>query len=147
MGYLIWIIFAIIFATIAASAGYFNKHAEGSGIPELKSILAGVYIYKYLSFKTLGSKIIGIFGALAAGFSIGKEGPYVHLAACISNRLSKSKFFDRIGHDNILKRQMLAASVAAGVTATFTAPIGGVLFSIEVTTTYYLVNDMWKAFF
>lgn len=42
---------------------------------------------------------------------------------------------------------MLAASVAAGVTATFNAPIGGVLFSIEVTTTYYAVNDLWKAFF
>lgn len=42
---------------------------------------------------------------------------------------------------------MLAASVAAGVTATFNAPIGGVLFSIEVTTTYYVVGDLWKAFF
>lgn len=42
---------------------------------------------------------------------------------------------------------MLAASVAAGVTATFNAPIGGVIFSIEVTSTYYAVNDLWKAFF
>ncbi|CAI2387408.1 unnamed protein product [Moneuplotes crassus] len=147
LGYFVWILFALVFSTIAASAGYFNQHAEGSGIPELKSILAGVYIYKYLSFKTLLSKILGIFGALATGFSIGKEGPYVHLAACISNRMSKFHFFKKIGSDNILKRQMLAASVAAGVTATFVAPIGGVLFSIEVTTTYYLVNDMWKAFF
>jgi len=61
--------------------------------------------------------------------------------------LSKFKVFKDIATDNILKRQMLAASVAAGVTATFNAPIGGVLFSIEVTTTYYLVNDLWKAFF
>ena len=42
---------------------------------------------------------------------------------------------------------MLAASVAAGVTATFGAPIGGVLFSIEVTSTYYMVSNLWKAFF
>jgi chloride channel 2 len=42
---------------------------------------------------------------------------------------------------------MLAASVAAGVTSTFNAPIGGVIFSIEVTSTYYAVNDLWKAFF
>ena len=42
---------------------------------------------------------------------------------------------------------MLAASVAAGVTAAFVAPIGGVLFSIEVTSTYYMVNHLWKAFF
>jgi H+/Cl- antiporter ClcA len=42
---------------------------------------------------------------------------------------------------------MLAAAVAAGVTATFGAPIGGVLFSIEVTSTYYFVSNLWKAFF
>ena len=42
---------------------------------------------------------------------------------------------------------MLAASVSAGVTATFGAPIGGVLFSIEATSTYYFVSNLWKAFF
>jgi chloride channel 2 len=42
---------------------------------------------------------------------------------------------------------MLAAAVAAGVTSTFGAPIGGVLFSIEVTSTYYVVGNLWKAFF
>ena len=43
--------------------------------------------------------------------------------------------------------QILAAAVAAGVAATFGAPVGGVLFSIEVTASYYLVSNMWKAFF
>lgn len=42
---------------------------------------------------------------------------------------------------------MLAASVAIGVVATFGAPIGGVLFSIEVTSTYYFVSNLWKTFF
>ena len=28
----------------------------------------------------------------------------------------------------------------------FHAPIGGVLFSIEVTATFYLVSNYWKAF-
>jgi len=28
----------------------------------------------------------------------------------------------------------------------FGAPVGGVLFSIEVTSTYYLVNNLWRAF-
>jgi len=36
---------------ISASMGRFvSKDAEGSGIPEMKSILAGVNIYRYLSF-------------------------------------------------------------------------------------------------
>jgi len=34
---------------------------------------------------------------------------------------------------------MLAAGLAAGVTTSFSAPIGGVLFSIEVTSSYYNV--------
>jgi len=42
---------------------------------------------------------------------------------------------------------MYAAAIAAGVTATFGAPIGGVLYSIEVSATYYMVSNLWKAFF
>ena len=42
---------------------------------------------------------------------------------------------------------MLAASVAAGYTAAFGAPLAGVLFSIEVASTYYMVSNLWKAFF
>ncbi len=34
-------------------------------------------------------------------------------------------------------QQMLAAAVAVGVGSNFGAPIGGVLFSIEVCSTYY----------
>lgn len=43
------------------------------------------------------------------------------------------------GNDGF-RRQILAAGVAAGVTATFGTPVGGVLFSIEVTSTYYAVR-------
>lgn len=42
---------------------------------------------------------------------------------------------------------MLAAAVAAGTTASFGAPMAGVLFSIEVASTYYMVSNLWKAFF
>lgn len=42
--------------------------------------------------------------------------------------------------------QVLTASVATGVSSTFAATIGGVLFSIEVTTLYYDVGNYFKAF-
>lgn len=42
---------------------------------------------------------------------------------------------------------MYAAAIAAGITSAFGAPIGGILFSIEVSATYYMVNNFWKAFF
>ena len=144
----LWIFITLFFAAITASIGYFiSKDAEGSGIPELKSILAGVSIYRYLSFRTLLGKYLGLYTALSGGLSVGKEGPFVHISAGIVNKLSKFSFFRDIYENKSLKKQMLTAAVASGVTATFGAPIGGVLFSIEVSSTYYMVSNLWKAFF
>ena len=73
--------------------------------------------------------------------SVGKEGPFVHIAACIANKLAKISIFKDI--NNATKKNMLAAAVGAGVTATFGTPIGGVLFSIEVTSSNYIVANLW----
>jgi len=42
---------------------------------------------------------------------------------------------------------MVAASIAAGVAAAFGTPIGGVLFSIEVTSSFYMISNLWRGFF
>lgn len=42
---------------------------------------------------------------------------------------------------------MYSAAVAAGMTCTFGAPLGSVMFSIEVSTTYYMVSNLYKGFF
>lgn len=133
---------------LAASVGeYVSRDAEGSGVPELKSILAGVNIYRYLSMQALLGKIIGTWFGFCAGLSIGKLGPFVHIAAGIANKLAKLKAFKDIGQNHTVKRQMLQAAVAVGVTAVFGTPIGGVLLSIELTSSYYMVSNLWKAFF
>lgn len=104
-GYLTWVLFAIFFTMIAASIGeYISRDAEGSGIPEMKSILAGVNIYKYLSFQTLIGKSIGLFAGLSAGLSIGKEGPFVHLAGGVANKLAKLKPFKSIENNHSIKK-------------------------------------------
>lgn len=109
----IWVSLVFGLTMIAASVGeYISKDAEGSGIPEMKSILAGVNIYRYLSFQTLIGKIIGLTAALSAGLSVGKEGPFVHLAGGITNKLCKLSYFKDIQNNHSLKKQMLAASVA-----------------------------------
>lgn len=43
--------------------------------------------------------------------------------------------------------EMLAAACAIGVSCNFAAPIGGVLFSIEVTSVYFAVRNYWRGFF
>jgi chloride channel 2 len=33
-----------------------------------------------------------------------------------------------------------------GLTTVFNAPVGGLLFSVEVTSTYYLISNYWRSF-
>jgi len=50
-GYILWILIGIGFGLLSVSIGeYISRDAEGSGIPEMKAMLAGTNIYKYLSF-------------------------------------------------------------------------------------------------
>jgi H+/Cl- antiporter ClcA len=42
---------------------------------------------------------------------------------------------------------MIACGICAGTVATFGSPIGGVIFAIEVTSTYYMVGTLWKSFY
>lgn len=42
------------------------------------------------------------------------------------------------------REQVLSAGVSVGVASTFGTPVGGVLFSIEVTSIYYLLSAYAK---
>eukprot|EP00742_Colponemidia_sp_Colp-10_P010161 GILJ01011137.1.p1 GENE.GILJ01011137.1~~GILJ01011137.1.p1 ORF type:complete len:802 (+),score=102.18 GILJ01011137.1:95-2500(+) len=144
----IWMASSVVLATCAGACGqYISKAAEGSGIPELKAILSGVVMPKYLVLRTFVAKVLGLVCGLGSGISIGKEGPFVHIGAILANQMSKLSLFKHVEKSLSLYRQMLAAGVAAGVASAFGSPIGGVLFSIEVTSSYYMVSNMWKAFF
>lgn len=45
----------------------------GSGIPEMKTILRGVVLKEYLTFKAFAAKAIGLTAALGSGMPVGKE--------------------------------------------------------------------------
>jgi len=119
----------------------------GSGIPEMKCILSGIEIARYLNFKTLVAKILGLIFAFAGGLSIGKEGPMVHICSIICSLLSKFPLFAYIRRNDAALMELLAAACAVGTTVAFGTPIGGVLFSIEVTSSFYLVDSLWRGFF
>lgn len=94
---LIWLGYSLIFAFVAASVGqWISVDAEGSGIPEMKAILSGAKMPKYLSLQTLAGKMIGLISAYSAGLSIGREGPFVHIAGIVAHRLCKLKCFRHI---------------------------------------------------
>eukprot|EP00050_Salpingoeca_kvevrii_P002293 m.190502 g.190502 ORF g.190502 m.190502 type:complete len:763 (+) comp10582_c0_seq3:734-3022(+) len=152
--YFIWILWVVVLALCAALAARFiNRNSIGSGIPEMKTILSGVMLYKFLSSRTLLAKVLSLSLGLAAGLSIGREGPFLHIACIVANQLAQHvPLFRALRHDSRsrqfppLKMQMLSAACAAGVANTFGAPIGGVIFAMEVTSTYYLVETLPKAF-
>ena len=74
-----------------------SKEVEGSGIPEIKAIIAGVSIHKYLNLNTGIAKQVGLAAAMIAGLPVGREGPFIHMSACIASRLSKWSWFSDIG--------------------------------------------------
>jgi len=146
--FLFWVISSIILFLIATSVGYFiSPDADGSGTPEMKTVLAGINIYKYFSFNTMVAKSIGLLAALVGGASVGKVGPYIHLSCLICNRLMKLEYFSSINRSTSSKNNMLAAACAAGITLALGTPLGGVLFSIECTASIYVVSNIWKSFF
>lgn len=63
--------------------------AAGSGIPEIKTILSGFVIHGYLGWRVLVTKSVGLALSVASGLSLGKEGPFVHIASCIGNIISR----------------------------------------------------------
>ncbi|KAG5885475.1 hypothetical protein JTB14_005066 [Gonioctena quinquepunctata] len=120
----------------------------GSGIPEMKTILRGVALKEYLTFRTLVAKVVGLTATLGSGMLLGKEGPFVHIASIAATLLSKLVTgFQGIYENESRTTEMLAAACAVGVASCFAAPVGGVLFSIEVTTTYFAVRNYWRGFF
>lgn len=147
--YLAWVTYPVVL--ISFSAGFTHivaPQAAGSGIPEMKTILRGVVLKEYLTLKTFVAKVIGLTCALGSGMPLGKEGPFVHVASLCAALLSKfMSLFGGIYENESRNIEMLAAACAVGVGCCFAAPIGGVLFSIEVTSTFFAVRNYWRGFF
>ncbi|KAM9224293.1 chloride channel protein 2 isoform 4-T4 [Dugong dugon] len=147
--YLAWVTYPVVLITF--SAGFTQilaPQAVGSGIPEMKTILRGVVLKEYLTLKTFVAKVIGLTCALGSGMPLGKEGPFVHIASMCAALLSKFlSLFGGIYENESRNTEMLAAACAVGVGCCFAAPIGGVLFSIEVTSTFFAVRNYWRGFF
>lgn len=118
--------------------------ATGSGIPEIKSILSGFDIPHLLGFKVLVVKSIGAIFAVATAMCLGKEGPFVHISTCIGYLAATC--LPQYADNAMKMREMLSVACSAGLSVAFGAPIGGVLFSYEETSTYFPRRVLWRAF-
>jgi chloride channel 2 len=94
----LWVITSIVLALLSTFiCDMISVYAQGSGVPEVKTILSGINFYKYLSLETLVAKVLGMITIQAAGFLIGFQGPIIHCSAIIANSLMKVKYFKEFG--------------------------------------------------
>ncbi|XP_052003007.1 chloride channel protein 1-like [Xyrauchen texanus] len=147
--YLAWVSYPIILVVFASLFCHLvAPQAIGSGIPELKTILRGVVLKEYLTLKAFVAKVIGLTAGLGSGMPIGKEGPFVHIASICAAVLSRvMSIFTGVYENPYSYTDILTVGCAVGVGCCFGTPLGGVLFSIEVTSTYFAVRNYWRGYF
>jgi chloride channel 7 len=151
LSYLILIVISMGLVILAAFITvYVAPTAAGSGVAEAMGFLNGVNYPDFISLKTLAVKFFGLIFAVAGGICGGKEGPLVHMGSIVGFAvpyipIGIFKYF----RNDSEKRKLMAAGVAAGVSAAFGAPIGGALFAYELSkpNTFWSFSLTWKVFF
>jgi H+/Cl- antiporter ClcA len=130
---------------------YLSPVATGTGFPEFKFLISSdvndADLERLLNWRVLLAKGLGLVLSVGSSLSAGSEGPLVHITACLAYQIMKyvGEFGVILDSPSLIK-QILAASAAVGVSSAFNAPVGGLLFSIEITATFYLVSNYWKSF-
>ncbi len=113
----------------------FASEVAGDGVPEVTAALA--IRAGYLSTKSIPLKIIATALTLGGGGSAGREGPIVQIGGAIGSSISR-----RFGLSEDQVRSLLAGGAAAGIGASFNAPIAGMLFGLEVILGSFAVRHM-----
>ncbi|KAL8885678.1 MAG: hypothetical protein Q9192_006606 [Flavoplaca navasiana] len=143
--YIFFVLFSVFFAFCASMlVKNYAPYAKHSGIPEIKTVLGGFVIRRFMGLWTLIVKSLGLCLAVASGLWLGKEGPLVHVACCCANLFMKLS--PSLNENEARKREVLSAAAASGISVAFGSPIGGVLFSLEQLSYYFPDKTMWQSF-
>jgi len=103
----------------------FAPEAKGHGVPEVMEAVAlrgGKMRPRVIAVKALASAT-----SIGFGGSCGREGPIVQIGSTIGSLLGQL-----VRAPAPIVRTLVACGAAAGISATFNAPIGGVFFAAEV---------------
>ena len=107
---------------------FFAREARGHGVPEVmiavitrNSIIRPIVVI----VKSLASAF-----SISSGGSVGREGPIVQIGAAIASTVGQL-----LRLPAVQMKTLVGCGVAAGISATFNAPIAGTLFSLELIVT------------
>ncbi len=98
---------------------------KGHGVPEVMEAVAlrGGRIRPRVVF----AKLVASGVCIASGGSVGREGPIVQIGSAIGSSLGQ---WLRVGERRL--RTLVGCGAAAGIAATFNAPVAGALFAVEI---------------
>lgn len=104
---------------------FFAREAKGHGVPEVMEAVAlrrGVIRKRVVLVKSFASAI-----CIGTGGSVGREGPIVQIGSAIGSTVGQLL---RCSDDRM--RALVGCGAAAGIAATFNAPISGTMFALEI---------------
>ncbi len=104
---------------------FFAREAKGHGVPEVMQDVAlknGVIRPRVVLVKSLASAL-----TIGTGGSVGREGPIVQIGSAIGSTLGQ---LIKVSPERL--KILVGCGAAAGIAATFNAPIAGAFFALEV---------------
>jgi len=114
---------------------YLGKETRGHGVPEVMEAVAlngGKIRSRVMLLKAFVSAV-----TIGTGGSVGREGPIVQIGSSMG-----SMFGQWLGVSQARMKVLVACGAAAGIAATFNAPIAGVLFSVEIILGSYAIATL-----
>ncbi|MED6306250.1 MAG: chloride channel protein [Candidatus Thermoplasmatota archaeon] len=104
---------------------YWSKDAKGAGVPLVME--AVTFKQARLSAKKAIAKCFAAATCIGTGMSLGRVGPMVVISSTVGSEIGQ-----RTGKNVDETRTLVGCGAASAITAAFNAPLGGVLFAIEL---------------
>jgi CIC family chloride channel protein len=104
---------------------FFAREARGHGVPEVMYAVShrgGRIAPQVAAVKALASAL-----CIGGGGSVGREGPIVQIGSALGSTLGRV-----LRVPEVRLRVLVACGAAAGIAATFNAPLAGVFFAMEL---------------